>query len=139
MAILSLHDRIWKNKVNRTILLSIGLAVFCVFLGFLLILWPRPTEEPITAWYLTQIGLGELTIIDLLGIICLGVFFMFMTIGIAAIREVLRQDPGILDFLVIGLITLAMGTLLLSRWGALLSLILILIFSLYLVFSKASE
>jgi hypothetical protein len=139
MAILSIHDRIWKNKINRTILLSVGLAVFCVFLGFLLILWPRPTEEPITAWYLTQIRLGELTVIDLAGIICLGVFFMFMTIGIAAIREALRQDPGFPDILVIGLITLAMGALLLSGWGAILTLVLILIFSLYLVFSKIPE
>ena len=139
MAVLSLHERIWKNKVNRTILLSVGLAVFCVFLGFLLILWPRPTEDPITAWYLTQIGLGELTVIDLVGIICLGVFFMFMTIGIAAIREALRQDPGFPDILVIGLITLTMGALLLAGWGALLSMVLILIFSLYLVFSKVPE
>ena len=139
MAVLSLHERIWKNKVNRTILLSVGLAVFCVFLGFLLILWPRPTEDSITSWYLTQIGLGELTVIDLMGIICLGAFFMFMTIGIAAIREALRQDPGFPDILVIVLITLTMGALLLAGWGAVLSMVLILIFSLCLVFSKIPE
>jgi len=139
MAILALHEKIWKNKVNRTILLSLGLAGFFVVLGFLLILWPRPTEEEITSWFLTQVGLADLKVIDLLGILCLGLFYLFLTIGIASIREALKQVPGVLDILVGGLITFAIGGLLLSWWGALLSLILILIFSAYLALSKPPE
>ena len=138
MSISALHEKIWKNKVNRTILLSLGFAGFFVILGFLLILWPRPTDPP-TPWFLTQIGLADLTVIDIFGIICLGFFFFFLTVGIASIREVFRQVPGIIEVLVSGLITFAIGSLLLSWWGALLSLVLVLIFSVYLVLSEPPE
>lgn len=139
MSISSLHERIWKNKVNRTIVLSLGLTAFFVILGFLLILWPRPLEGEPIPWYLNQIGLEDLTVIDILGIFCFGFFFLFLTVSIASIREVFKQVPGILDVLVSGLITFAIGLLLLSWWGALLSLVLILIFTVYLVLSGPPE
>ncbi|MFQ6125359.1 MAG: hypothetical protein ACE5R6_12260 [Candidatus Heimdallarchaeota archaeon] len=139
MSISSLHERIWKNKVNRTIILSLGFTAFFVVLGFLLILWPRPEEGEPVPWFLNQIGLGDLTVIDILGIICFGFFFFFLTVGIAAIREVFRQVPGILDVIVSGLITFAIGGLLLSWWGGLLTIVLILIFTIYLGLSEPSE
>jgi len=139
MSIITLYDKVWKNKENRTILLSLGLAGFFVLLGFLLIFWPRPEEGESVSGLLSKIGLGDLTLIDLLGIICLGLFYMFVTIGIATIRETLRQEPGILDVLVGGLIAFAIAALLLSWWGALISLILILLFAGYIFFSKPSD
>ena len=139
MSILALYDKVWKNKANRTILLSMGLAGFFVLLGFILILWPRPEAGEPVSGVLSQIGLGDLTLIDLLGIICLGLFYMFVTIGIATIRETLRQEPGLLDILVGGIIAFAIAALLLSWWGAIISLILILIFAGYIFFSKPSD
>jgi len=139
MSISSLHEKIWKNKVNRTIVLSLGLTAFFVVLGFLLILWPSPPEGEPVPWFLNQIGLGDLTVIDIFGIFCFGFFFLFLTVGIASIREVFNQVPGILDVIVSGLVTFAIGVLLLSWWGALLSLVLIFIFTVYLVLSKPPE
>ncbi len=139
MSISSLHEKIWKNKVNRTIVLSLGLTAFFVVLGFLLILWPRPAEGEPVPWFLNQIGLGNLTVIDIFGILCFGFFFLFLTVGIASIREVFNQVPGILDVIVSGLITFAIGVLLLSWWGALLSLVLIFIFTVYFVLSKPPD
>lgn len=139
MSISSLHEKIWKNKVNRTIVLSLGLTAFFVVLGFLLILWPSPPEGELVPWFLNQIGLGDLTVIDIFGIFCFGFFFLFLTVGIASIREVFNQVPGILDVIVSGLVTFAIGVLLLSWWGALLSLVLIFIFTVYLVLSKPPE
>ncbi len=139
MSLSSLHEKIWKNKVNRTIVLSLGLTAFFVVLGFLLILWPRPAEGEPVPWFLNQIGLGNLTVIDIFGILCFGFFFLFLTVGIASIREVFNQVPGILDVIVSGLITFAIGVLLLSWWGALLSLVLIFIFTVYFVLSKPPD
>ncbi len=141
MSISSLHEKIWKNKLNRTIVLSLGIAAFFVVFGFLLILelGTLPSEGEPIPWYLNQIRLGDLTVIDILGIICFGFFFLFLTVGIASIREVFKQVPGILDIIVSGLVTFAIGLLLLSWWGALLSLALILIFTVYLVLTGPSE
>lgn len=96
------HNFVWYNKLNRTLIFSILMTLWTFLLEMYLLFWPTDSIKEHILLGILYFDLGDfLPLLDIFHVIVWSLCFFFTWMAYAIVKEITRSEPaGIVEFVV---------------------------------------